>query len=848
MKNIFLIFNISLFFAVANIGAQTIQGVVTNEQNELLIGAQIVWKGTNVGTVTDTAGLFKILKKNIKATLTVSYVGYKAVEVEVEPNEDHLWIEVQGVVLNAVEVRAFRPDTYVSTLSARNVETISSNELKKAPCCNLSEAFESNGATDVTYSDAVTGVSEIQLLGLRGIYSQLQIENRPALYGLGYGYALEYIPGTWLESIQIAKGAGTVVNGYQGITGQLNTELQKPQNDKPLFINAFGSTMGRQELNVHVNVKHDNGWNTGLYLHESSFQNQIDHDRDGFLNMPLKKQINGLFRANKRTANWAGQFNLQALNDTRDGGQVIPKGTQNTKDYWRMHLNAGRIEGFGKIAYLGFRESTRSIGLIMSSLYHDQNGYFGKTAYNGTQRSLYANLIYNDIIKSLENKIIAGVSFQYDDYKEQYQNVRYDRTDRVPGVFAEYSRDMRTGAHKFNNMSIILGWRGDWHNNFGFLSTPRANFKYNINENTALRMSAGKGWHTPNVIAENLSLLASNRLVRVLEPLRIEEAWNYGGNVSKTYKWWGKSATLNLDLYRTNFVNQIIIDVDNDYRFINVFNLRGKSFSNSFIATLNTEIINNLSMRLGYKWNKVETQYAERIDIQTLTPIHRGLVSMDYMTANKTWKFHVTTQIVGPQRLPDNDQLPHSYHSEHGTRSPTYATVQAQITKVWKQWEVYIGGENLTNYVQHSPIISAQNPWDEYFNASQVWAPTMGARGYMGVRYSIAPPTAALENVENNFPNAKNVLINDARLVKETMQVAGLCGMCKGRIEKAALQNGALYADWDVDTKMLTLQFDVKKTNLDALEIAIAKVGHDTPHHKANDKIVASLPDCCQYR
>jgi hypothetical protein len=569
------------------------------------------------------------------------------------------------------------------------------------------------------------------------------------------------------------------------------------------------------------------------------------------MNMPLKKQINGLLRANKRSKNWAGQFNIQALRDERIGGQMIDKNLSkaaiDTMNFWRMNMNANRVEAFGKLAYLGFTAPYRALGLIVSSTFHDQNGNFGNNIYKGNQRTLYSNLIYNDVIRTTDNKVTLGASFQLDAYKEQYQLKNYDRTERMPGVFGELAIDRRTGNHTFNNVSLILAARVDFHNKFGTLFTPRANLKYNIDENTAIRLSAGRGFHSPNIIAENMSLLASSRTVQVLENLRIEDAWNVGGNMSKNFEWFNQKATLNLDLYRTQFRNQIVIDVDNDYRFINFYNLKGTSYANSFVAVLNTEIIRNLSLRLGYKWNDIRTTYAERSDIQPLTPKHRGLVTLDYHNKPDTWRYHVTAQFIGKQRLPDNDQIPRKLHSTHDGITPNYIIMQAQITRVSGQWEYYVGGENLTNYTQHRPITDAVNPFGQYFNAAQVWAPTMGIRGYAGVRYSIPNRNSESSTMKNVF-NTKNILSNDASVMTERIAVAGLCGMCKARIEKTALQNKAIYANWDVETHILTLQYNAKNADGDAIQKAIAKVGHDTPKYKADDKTVAALPGCCVYR
>ena len=248
-----------LFCAFAAAGQQPqsrlarIFGIVTNEKEELLIGATVLWADTKQGTVTDTLGRFWLPRRDREATLIVRYVGYSDASVAVLPQEDSLWVEIKGVTqLQQVTISEHSFDNRVSTLETRNVESIQRNELRKAPCCNLSESFETNGAVDVTYANALTGVREIQMLGLRGIYSQFMVENRPSMGGIATPFAFEYIPGTWLGSIQLAKGASTVKNGYTGISGQINAEIVKPKLDKPLYVNAFSSTEGREIGRAHV--------------------------------------------------------------------------------------------------------------------------------------------------------------------------------------------------------------------------------------------------------------------------------------------------------------------------------------------------------------------------------------------------------------------------------------------------------------------------------------------------------------------------------------------------------------------------------------------------------------------
>ncbi len=735
---------LSLYFVIVlctmSYGQSTVTGHLANEREEPLIGATVLWKGDEtVNTVTDEKGDFVIKESQFSDTLIFSFVGYFPLEYVVDEADAGAFIYLHLESMEALEevvVTAKAEDSYVSTLNVKNVETLTACELRKAPCCNLSEAFETSGAADVSYNDAITGASEIQLLGLKGVYTQLQVENRPALGGLATPFGMDFIPGTWLESIQISKGASTVLNGYQSISGQINIELVKPRKDKQLFVNGFANTLGRTELNVHLNKVMGEHWSTGLLLHGSTFQNQIDHDKDGFLNMPLKKQLNGLYRLVYNGEKWFAQFNLQGMHDNRVGGQLIPKDGP-AANYWRSNITNTRAEFFGKLAYLGFEKPYRNIAFQYSLLRHEMFGNFGTQAYTGKQLSSYNNLIYNDIIGTTDHRIILGATLQYDQYQEKLSDKVYDRTEAVPGAYMEYNYGRPVLGASYTDLGIVAGLRVDNNSLYGLLVTPRLNVKYNFTENSIVRASIGRGYHSPNIIAENIGLFSSNRSLDLLNPLKIEEAWNMGINYTQHFKLWGRSGSMNFDLYRTNFVDQMVIDVDKDYKKILVYNLDGRSFSNSFLGMITYEVFERFTLKFAYKWNDVRTSYQSVFERLPLIAQHRGLVTIDYKSKSKNWIFNVATQIVGVQRVPINHELPPQYHQHAKAESTPYALVQAQITRKMGKWEVYVGGENLTNYTQHNPIVAADQPFSEYFNAAQVWGPMMGARGYVGVRFGI---------------------------------------------------------------------------------------------------------------
>jgi hypothetical protein len=715
-----------------------LKGIVTNEHEELLIGATVYWDSTQNGTITDTAGRFSIPARNRPGTLVIRYVGYPKATVQVLPGENNLWIEVKGSTqLKEVVVNDQKFGNSVSALETRNIETIERKELRKAPCCNLSESFETNGAVDVTYSNAITGVKEIQMLGLRGIYSQFMIENRPAYGGIATPFAFEYIPGTWLDGIALAKGASTVKNGYTGITGQINADLVKPTTEKPLFVNAFTSTEGRAELNIHLNKKGTGHFSNGLLLHGSFVDNHLDGNQDNFYDSPTRHQLNGLYRLIYDSPKGCGQINVQAISDRRISGQISP--ITPSGDLFRVNQQNDRVEVWAKYGREAlFGKPFMEIGNIFSASWHHTNSVFGRNLYQATQQSLYWQTLFQTIIGNTNNKVVIAPSVQYDDIQEKVNEGDLSRREAVPGAMVEYTYSHPSAKLSIPDLVLVLGARTDWNSRFGWFFTPRVNLKYSFSENSTIRLSGGRGFRSPNLIAENISLLASNRTLNIASDLKYEEAWNYGLNFVRNFKIAHRNASLSLDLYRTDFVHQILVDVDKSPTAVNFYNIHGKSFSNSLLAVFQYNLIDGLDIKLGFKWNDVKATYADGI-LRTapLVPKLRGLVTLDYTTPGKKWMFNANVQIVGHQRLPDNSQIPQAYVQGFPSSSPTYALCNIQVTRKWKKVELYAGSENLTGFQQHQAIIAAADPWSPYFNGSQLWAPTMGRLGYLGVRWTV---------------------------------------------------------------------------------------------------------------
>ena len=737
MKKTILFFSVFTFLPIWLV-AQVVTGTVTNDEGTFLFGATVAWDGTSIGAVVDEDGTFSILKQDTTALLRIDYVGYESAYVEVLPEETDLVISIEGITdLMAVEVAAERRDNYVSTLKTLNIETIGAGEFRKAPCCNLAESFSTNAAVDVSYSDAVTGAREIRMLGLRGAYTQLLIEKRPLMTGLGSGFVMEYIPGTWLESIQISKGTGTVQNGYTAITGQLNTELVKPWLDKKFFINAYGSTFGRGELNIHLNQELSPKWSSGLLLHGSTRQNKMDDNNDTFYDTPQKTMFDGLWRGFYRGDLVRFQLNIHGLRDRHTAGQ-IPSDTRPGRNYTITQDN-DRVDVFAKLGYLGFDNPNVTVGMITDVKWHKLNSQYGLKRHFGTQRSGYFSGLVSHGMNGLGHKIDAGVSYTLDDYDEWLDDQFIGRRESVPGGFVEYTyNSLNPEAEGFKNkFGVVAGVRIDHHNLFGWLFTPRLNMKYNFSEDRILRFSTGQGYRTANVIAENSRVLASNRAILFLEDLDIESAWNTGMNFTQNFSLANRRGSIALDAYHTRFGNQIIVDLESDYTKAQFYNLKGETYATSLLGVLSYEIIKGLEGRIAYKYNDVRISFLDGVLQQKpMVAKHRGLIVLDYTAPDEKWEINFSTQLVGRQDFVHLIDNPFHNDEQHEGYAPSFTLMNAQVTHNFKGGlEIYTGVENITGFRQPDPIISAQNPFGEFFDAGHVYGPITGRMGYLGIRW-----------------------------------------------------------------------------------------------------------------
>ena len=678
----------------------------------------------------------------------IKVIGYRLLVVGVillSPIASHLSPllaqEASDFEINEVTVVQRKKGKVKSRTEAFDTEKLNSDELCRAACCNLSEAFETNASVDVAYSDAATGAKQIRLLGLSGTYVQLLQENTPAVRGLAQTFGLEYIPGSWMSSIQVSKGTSSVVNGYEATSGQINVELLRPQLQNPLSLNL----MVNSELMAEANLM--GGWNifghhdiheslhTGILAHYGGSYMAMDGNHDSFVDMPKVQNANLANRWAYKHGDYTFQAFLRGLYDRRRGGQLA----DSIANPYRINLNTWRVEGFFKNGYVYDPESGSSVAVITAISYHDQDNSYGLRNWKANQLNVYLNAMWQGNFEGggevdNDHRLTTGLSVNYDRYRESLaislSPLPLDRDEVVPGIFAEYNL-------KYDELlSLVAGVRADYSTRHGFFVTPRMNIRYTPFEWWTLRGSVGMGYRSPNAIADNAFILPSSRVLHLANDIKQERAVNTGLSTTFYIPLGSKELQLSMEYYYTHFLNSLIVDLDQDKHAVYIYNqtdLAGaKSFAHSAQVEASIEVLRGWTWTAAFRWTDVEqttigADGIARLRPKALTNRFKGLVTTSYQTPLKKWQFDVIAQFNGVSRMPDGFEQPFTW----------YPQLMAQITKYFRTCSIYLGAENMTNFRQDPSIVDSFHPWGPDFDASMVCGPTTGWKVYLGFRYDL---------------------------------------------------------------------------------------------------------------
>lgn len=655
--------------------------------------------------------------------------------------------------LQGVEVTRRRMGM-VRAKGAVNGTLINQDELFKAACCNLGESFVTNPSVDVNYSDATTGARQIKLLGLSGTYVQMLTENLPNFRGAAAPYALGYVPGPWMKSIQVSKGNASVRNGYEAITGQINVEYLKPEDEQGVTFNMYGDTESRFEANADANVHLSKGLSTEILAHFENRWGHHDDNGDGFQDMPGIRQYNLQNRWLYSHGSYIFHGGVALTKEDRNSGQTHHTAamTDHAAPLYKIGIGTDRYEAYMKHAFILSREHNASIALMASASMHQQDASYGLKGYYANEKNAYAQLMFETDLTKRHN-LSVGLSLNHD-YLGQLvtadqsshvltissirpetasstpARIRYNEKETVPGAYAQYTFNLD------NKLTAMAGIRVDHSDRYGTFVTPRLHLKWQVSDIIGFRASAGKGYRTAFALAENNYLMASGRDLVIDTGLRQEEAWNYGLSTALNIPLFGKTLMVNAEYYYTHFLHQAVTDYDSDQRVIRISDLQGKSYSHTFQVDATYELFHGMTLTAAYRRNIVKTTYGGELLDKPLTSKYKGLVTASYKTPLGLWQFDATLQLNGGGRMPtpytQADGTPSWPSRYHG-----FEQVSAQVTRWFRHFSVYIGGENLTGRRQHQPIYGAGDPWGKTFEPTMVWGPVSGAMGYVGIRLNI---------------------------------------------------------------------------------------------------------------
>ena len=741
---LFFAFN---FFAQEHHDSDKINGhvfeLLANDSLSPLPGVNVYYLNSTSGTSTDKNGYFELEHDHSNHTLIFSFIGYSPDTLHLKHDEEINVVMSDGKLLEDLVVEYKKGAYTFSKIDPRHAHIIGQDELRKAACCNLAESFETNPSIDATFTDAVTGTKQIQMMGLSGKYVQMLSSNVPVIRGLSTLYGLRQIPGAFIHQIAVSKGAGSVLNGYESMAGQINMNLKQPENAEKFHLNLYLNQAGRSEYNAFFSSQVSKKWATTFSAHYEDQSRKNDRNNDGFLDTPLRNDYIVYNQWNYRSRKIHMELGVNGVISQMESGRF------DAATSYPVKIDNKQGNAFAKIGYLFPKDNFKSLALQLSTTYNEQNSTIGLSDYDGHQYSAYANLIYQQEVgkKQEENYFKLGASCQLDSVNEKLllsyatgnnNYFRFNWLEVVPGVFGEFT-------HNTEKWGLIAGIRGDYSSFYNnYFVTPRLHLRHNFNNETALKLMAGSGRRTPFMIMENMGYMATARTWNFdrsgLIGLGQEYSWNVGFAMLREFTLFNREGTITLDAYHTFFENQLVVDLDESARQINFYSLNGESYSNSIQAEFNYDITRKLSLRTAYRFLDVKTTYESKglLD-KPFVSRHRGFINLAYnsrKTNHKQWKTDLTAQWIGSQRIPYTGDNIAPYILEE--RSPDYVLLNAQITRIAsKSTEFYLGVENGLNYRQTNPILSYENPQGSYFDSSMIWGPIFGRMIYAGLRYTI---------------------------------------------------------------------------------------------------------------
>lgn len=740
MKKVLAIIVLLPFFTFAQINqSQLIKGEVKDLNDEPIIGASIYWKESTIGTTSDNNGRFEIIRDN-NDTLIVAFVGLKTDTILVFENT-YLNIKLtESLSLDEIIINEKRSDSYISDINPIKVEVITEHELQKAACCDLSACFDTEASVESKTTNILTNSKELRIFGLSGIYNQVLVDGMPLIQGLTHTYGISSIPGTLVNTIYVAKGANSVLQGYESISGQINVILKEPDQTDKLLINGYVNSFFEHQYNLNYS-KSIKKWNMLLSAHTTQPGSRVDKNEDTFLDLPLIKRYsfyNKWTLGNQKQWGWHSKIGVRYLNENRIGGQFNFDESihQGSNILYGQTVQISQPEIYTKTGYR--INNNNHIVLFNSASFQNQHSFFGTTKYLAEQFNIYNNIQYEFqwgekhlLTAGISNRFLnlkEEISFEMEDSLNRTYNGNYSLNEKVTGIFIENNMNFS------ERTTLIYGARLDHHNTHKYFFTPRILLRHNFGSNTSFRVSCGSGWRTVKFFSENINLLISSRDILFNEDLKPEEAINYGFNLTHKYFQNNLDIQLSADFYQTRFLNQIFPDYNTPTKAY-IENFDGTSISNAIQLDTKFLLYKRIETKFSYNFLDVFRIIEDSKYILPFNSKHRLTSTFSYKPLNNNWHIDMNLHWYGEKKLPNTSSNPSDF--QFPEKSQPHTIVNIQFTKKIKLLDLYFGIENISNFRQEEPIVSWENPFGEYFDTSLTWGNTRGREMYLGFRFNL---------------------------------------------------------------------------------------------------------------
>lgn len=731
---------ITLFFTLFSISySQTIRGFVyesIDNTERPVSGATVRWLGAEIRAESKTDGTFQIEQYAGIQKLIVQHSHFDTDTVEVTSLPVRISLtrihQVKGV-----DISAARPSTYFAPTDQKT-EVITAKELEKAACCDLSTCFSTNSSVQPEVTDVITDTRELQMLGLSGIYTQVLVDNVPGLiHGLNQSYGVSFIPGPMIDRIFVVKGASSVLQGYESISGLVNVLLKDGFDSDRLYLNAYMNSFLEKQVNLAF-AQAFGTWSTYFFGHSVQQARRIDLDGNSFLDVPRITRYSFLNKWSylNEDAGRRMQFTFKATDEERQGGQFdyTPSLHRGSTSVYGQTIHNRRYEFLNKSEFIF--EDVGRLSIHASASYHEQDAVYGATQYDAAQRGVLFDAHYA-FEPFEEHTLILGAAYRMLKLEEEITllqnplsktyNGMYASDESIPAVYAE--EKMRLFD---NQLTLIGGLRFDFHNEHGTVTTPRIFAKYELDAETSIRTTFGAGFHVPHIFSENTFVLSSSRNVIIRAPIEPERAMNYGGSLLRLFSMGELEGSLSIDVFHTQFRNQVVADYDQHVDQIVFENLDDASGSNNLLVELKVKPTHALDTKIAYTFSDV---YEKRNGGRKELPFnsrHRFSTALSIAPEDSRWIFSATAEWHGSQRLPDAGLYPVEFRWDNYSKD--FLIMNVQATHRWNYFEVYAGIENLFNYTQPNPIINARQPFAQYFEPNFTWGPVKGREIYAGLR------------------------------------------------------------------------------------------------------------------